>query len=560
MARTPLFRYLRRTLALARVANATGRPTAEIVDLDRSGLRWNRRDLLATGAVAGAGLALGCGRFGGEKKGAAPSPAGPAGPGGDEVVVVGAGIAGLTCGYRLMQAGVGVRLFEAQNRTGGRMWSLRGHFPENLVCELGGELVDTGHETIRGLCAEMGIELDDFEQDDPKVSRDLWYFDGRRYSDAEVVEAFRPIAAKMDEAWEGISGDYITYSDPAGGEAVDRMTMAEWLTGAGASGWFYELLDVGYTTEYGLDITEQSPWNLLMLIDTNPDPFRIFGDSDERFHLRGGNDLLPTRLAEKLDGRIETEHILRRIGQGADGRYLLTFDRAGGGSREVSAARVVLTIPFTLLREVEIGVELPAVKQKAIAELGYGTNAKLMVGFSERLWRTQGGSNGSVLSDLPFQLTWESTRLQPGKAGILVFYSGGKPGIEVGQATPEQQSERLTRELERVFPGIAALRIGEARFHWPTFPWMKGSYACYRPGQWTSICGAEGERVGNLHFAGEHTSLDFQGYMEGGAESGARAAREILVDLGLAAPEEPEEEAAEEAASFGRRELLEALG
>jgi monoamine oxidase len=337
------------------------------------------------------------------------------------------------------------------------------------------------------------------------------------------------------------------------------MTMAEWLTGAGASGWFYELLDVGYTTEYGLDIAEQSPWNLLMLIDTNPDPFRIFGDSDERFHLRGGNDLLPTRLAEKLAGKIETEHKLVALGQGADGRYRLTFDRAGGGSREVSAARVVLTLPFTMLREVAIDVELPPVKQKAIAELGYGTNAKLMVGFSERLWRTQGGSNGSVLSDLPFQLTWESTRLQPGKAGILVFYSGGKSGVEVGQGTPEQQSERLTRELERVFPGVAALRIGEARFHWPTFPWMKGSYACYRPGQWTSICGAEGERVGNLHFAGEHTSLDFQGYMEGGAESGARAAHEILVDLGLAQPE-PEEEAAEEAASVGRRELLEALG
>lgn len=559
MARTPLFRYLRRALDLARVANAAGRPTAEILDFERSAARWNRRDLLATSAVAGAGLALGCGRFGG-KQAAAPAPAGRET---DDVVVVGAGIAGLTCAYRLMQAGVGVRLYEGQKRIGGRMWSLRGHFPEDLVCELGGELVDTGHETIHALCAEMGIELDDFEQDDPRVSRDLWYFGGRRVSDAEVVAAFRPIAAKMDEAWEGITGDYITYADPAGGAAIDRMTMAEWLREAGAEGWFYDLLDVGYTTEYGLDIAEQSPWNLLMLIDTNPDPFRIFGDSDERFHLRGGNDLLPTRLAEKLGERISTERRLVRVAGTPSGGYRLTFDKAGG-SEEITAARVVLTLPFTLLREVELDLDLPAVKRKAIDELGYGTNAKLMVGFSERLWRTQGGSNGSVLSDLPFQLTWESTRLQPGKAGILVGYTGGRRGVEIGSGTPEQQSELLCRDLERVFPGIAALRIGEALFHWPTYPWMKGSYACYRPGQWTTICGAEGERVGNLHFAGEHTSLDFQGYMEGGAESGARAAREILVDLGLAAPEadEPADEAEPEAAAatFGRRDLLAALG
>jgi monoamine oxidase len=124
--------------------------------------------------------------------------------------------------------------------------------------------------------------------------------------------------------------------------------------------------------------------------------------------------------------------------------------------------------------------------------------------------------------------------------------------MEMGTGTAAESAERHSRELDRIFPGVAGARVGEARFHWPSFPWVMGSYACYKPGQWTSIAGAEGERVGNLHFAGEHTSYDFQGYMEGGAESGARAAREILVDLGLAQPEpeEPEAPAAEEAAEL----------
>jgi monoamine oxidase len=502
MSRTPLFRYLRRSYDLARVSLRTGEPPAAVLERYRAA-RISRRRFLGTSGAAVAGLAIGCR----PRREAAPEKAGPR-----EVVVIGAGIAGLTAAYRLHQHKVPVRVFEGQKRVGGRMWSLRDHFPEGLVCELGGELVDSNHEAIQKMCGELELTLDDFEQDDKALARDVWFFEGKRIKDEAVVEAFRPIAAKIDEA--------------------------------GAEGWFRTLLDVGYTTEYGREIAEQSAWNLLMMIDTNPDPFRIFGESDERFHIRGGNDQVPTRLAERLGDRVETDTRLEALAQRADGAYELAL-RRGETSRTVVADRVLLALPFTKLREVRLDLDLPPVKRKAIDEIGYGTNAKLMVGFSERLWRAQ-GSNGSVLTDLPFQLTWESTRLQPGKAGILVCFTGGQRGLEIGGGTPAEQSERFARELERVFPGAAERRIGEARFHWPTFEWMKASYACYLPGQWTTICGAEGERVGNLHFAGEHTSLDFQGFMEGGCESGERAAREVLVDLGLAEPEaeEPEEKVA----------------
>ncbi len=522
MARTPLMRSLIRALALARAANRAGRPAVEVAERARA--RWTRRELVTTSAVAAAGLALGC----------RPRPAGPHDTP-DEVAIVGAGIAGLTCAWRLTQAGVPVRLYEAQNRVGGRMWSLRDHFPEGQVCELGGELIDTGHHCLRGLCTELGLELDDFEGDDPALAHDLWFFDGRRITEAEVVEAFRPVAARIDEAWEALSGDTVSYRQPSGGEAVDRLSIAEWLDSAGASGWFRKLLDVAYTTEYGLDVDRQSAWNLLMLISSDPDPFRVFGESDERFHVRGGNDLVTARLAERLAGRIETSRRLDSLRGMPDGRFRLTF-ADGGALREVVADRVVLTLPFTLLREVELGIPLPEVKRRAIAELGYGTNAKLMTGFSTRRWRTEGGSNGSVLSDLPFQLCWESTRLQAGDGGILVGYTGGRRGLEVGEGAPEEQAKLFVRALEPVFPGLDALRTTEVRFHWPSFPWMMGSYACYLPGQWTTIAGSEGERVGALHFAGEHTSADAQGYMEGGCESGERVAREILADLGLPAP------------------------
>jgi monoamine oxidase len=220
--------------------------------------------------------------------------------------------------------------------------------------------------------------------------------------------------------------------------------------------------------------------------------------------------------------------VLESIDRRADGTYTCSL-RRGSSSTTATAAQVLVAIPFTLLRDVRIGVPLPAEKRRAIAELGYGTNAKLMVGFSSRVWRDRLESNGSVLTDLPFQLTWETSRGQPGRAGVLTNFTGGAHGVELGQGTDAEQAARMVADLERVFPGATAARAGmkQARFHWPTFPWTRGSYASYLTGQWTGFSGAEGESVEGLHFAGEHTSLVAQGFMEGGCETGERAAKEI---------------------------------
>jgi monoamine oxidase len=102
----------------------------------------------------------------------------------------------------------------------------------------------------------------------------------------------------------------------------------------------------------------------------------------------------------------------------------------------------------------------------------------------------------------------------------------------VGKGTAEQVASRLLTGIERAYPGTTRERNGKvARFHWPTFPWTKGSYACYKPGQWTTIAGSEGLPVGNLFFAGEHCSYDFQGYMNGAAQSGLDTAKAVMAKL-----------------------------
>jgi monoamine oxidase len=538
MSRTPIFAALQRSLRLARAANRSDRPTAELVEAshaaaatrraERRAERLGRRDFLVlTGAAAGAAAC-------------APAVGRGGGSGGREeepVIIIGAGIAGLSAAWRLRRAGVPVRLYEAQERTGGRMFSLRGHFAEGQVAELGGELIDTGHSGIRALALELGVPLDDLTLDDPALGRSLWHFGGAARSEAEVVEAFRPLAARIDaDLAAAAAGADITFRTPGRAQAVDRLSIAEWLERAGAGGWVRRLVEVGYTTEFGLEPDEQSALNLLTMIGTG-DPFEIFGESDERFHVRGGNDLLVQGLAERVRDAIHPGTRLEAIRTRSDGRFECSL-RRGAGSFTAASPHVVLALPFTLLRDVALDVELPAPKRRAIAELGYGTNAKLMAGFSARPWRAAHRSNGSVLADLPFQLTWETSRLQAGNGGILTNFTGGRHGVELGRGTAAEQAGALVAGLEAVFPGIAAARQGmtEARFHWPSHPFTRGSYASYRPGQWTGMRGVEGEPVGRLFFAGEHCSLAAQGFMEGGYETGCAAAAGVLAARGRRLP------------------------
>lgn len=531
MRRSPLLRRLADAWRLARLANHSPEPVDALVERWVEHRRVTRRAAVQTGLAAAASLAAGCGPR------RPPATDGRAGAVGDDqlpVAIVGAGIAGLTAAYRLTQAGVPVRVFEAQNRVGGRMLSLRDRFPDGQVVELGGELIDSNHEHIRALAAEFDIPLDDLAESPDAIDLEVDFFGGVRRSLTEVVEAYRPVAARVERDLATIGGDHdVTFRTPLGAAALDRTSLADWLRSVETEAWFRTLLDVAYTTEYGLETDEQSVLNLLLWIDPAPDPFRVFGDSDERWHTRGGNDRITQALAAGVGSRIETGMRLEALRLRPDGLVALTMTR-GGTPIDIAASHVILALPFTMLREVRLEADLTPAKRAAIAELGYGTNAKLMMAFRERLWRTSYRSNGSVLTDLPFQVTWETSRGQRGAAGVLTNFTGGRQGLRIGEDDAAGQAARVVADLARIFPGIDVLRDGmpEARFHWPTHPYVRGSYAAFRPGQWTAFNGACAEPEGRVHFAGEHCSVVAQGFMEGGCETGERAARDVIAALG----------------------------
>ena len=527
MARTHLMSFVLRALRTARQAAALGMPVKEYAAMRRERAQFDRRTFLQlTAGTAGAAMLTACG--------------------GDieqSVAIVGGGMAGLHCAYRLKRLGVKAQVYEASARVGGRMFTERTRFPQGQHCELGGELIDTGHVTMHDLAQELEIELLDYNDDDPDLSRLVSFFDGRRLTEEEILEGFAPIAESIDGALGTLEDpeEYITYQTPNGAQQLDQLSLRAWLDTVGIppADPARRLIELAYVGEFGLETDVCNCLNLLTFISTDTTRLELFGESDERFHTKEGNDLFTQRLAEKLEpDQIKLQHRLVALRALTDGRYQLTFS-GSAGTTEVKADHVVLALPFTVLRQVELNVEMPEAKRKAIAELGYGTNAKLMVGFSSRPWRDQPHlSDGSTYADVGYDQTWETSRLQPGTAGIITNFVGGLNGLAMGEGTPEQRASAFLEGFNRVFPGSRQASNGIAvRMQWPSYPLTLGSYASYKVGQYTTIAGAEIERVDNLHFCGEHTSLDAQGFMEGAALTGAMAADEVASDLGLSVEE-----------------------
>jgi monoamine oxidase len=490
--------------------------------------RLTRRRLLERGLALGAATATT-----GIWTRAARAATQPPGP---RIVVVGGGLAGLVATYRLQQAGYHADLHEASARLGGRCWTIRDAFVEGQIAEHGGELIDSGHLQLKHLVQELGLGLDDLQQAEQKGTEIVAHFDNSPYTFAQMTDDLKLIWQQLHKDVSAASYPTLYTSSTQRGRELDRMSIAEWIEAyvpGGLSSRLGQLLDVAYNIEYGAETSLQSSLNMLYLLGyVGPGQFRTFGKSNEKYHVRGGNDQVASRLAALVSSQITTGSELVAIRLNSGGSYRLTF-REGSASKDVNADVVVLALPFSILRaSVDWSrAGFNTYKQLAIRELGMGTNSKLHVQFSRRLWREQ-GLTGETYSDTGYQNTWEVSRAQPGTSGILVDYTGGTIGASFGEGTPTTRAEQFLAQLDPVIPGVKDAWNGRATIDfWPGYEWTLGSYSYWKVGQYTRFAGAEREQSGNCHFAGEHTSIDFQGYLQGAVESGERAAGEILSDL-----------------------------
>lgn len=456
----------------------------------------------------------------------------PRGLPGTSIAIVGGGLAGLCCALRLQQRGLHATVFEANTRLGGRCWTRRGDFAAGQIAEHGGELIDQSHGATRHLAKELGLELVNVLRAQAPGTESCFWFGNAEYPFAQASRDLRAI-------WQRLHRDLVdagyptTYrSSTPRGRQLDAMSIADWIDATvpgGRQSRLGQLLATAYLIEYGAEIEEQSALNLIYLLGyLGPGQLRIFGPSNEKYRVVGGNDRLVTAMAQRLAAQIAVQHRLLAVTRLTDGRQRLTFATAGG-NRERTFDHVVFALPFAVLRS---AVDLTqagwsARKLQAIAELGRGANSKLNVQFGSRFWR-QLGCNGETYSDRGYQATWEVSRGQAGAPGILVDYTGGNLARSFGGAQAIVRAQQFVQQLEPVLPGATAGWNGLATLDtWHDNPDSGCSYSFWKVGQYTAFAGVEGEPEGNAWFCGEHTSQDAQGYLEGAVETGERAASEV---------------------------------
>ena len=523
MAHTPFFENLRRVARDARASALSGLEVEQVWEKRSTAI--TRRRFLESTAIAATAMA------------AAPLARAAKPDTSKRVVVVGAGLAGLTCAYRLKQAGIDAAVYEAQTRVGGRCWTRRGDFLDGQIAEHGGELIDQGHTNIRQLAQELKLPLDNLLAAEPNGTEAFFYFDGARYSYREATNDLKSIWQKLhrDLSEAGYPTQY-NRSTPRG-RALDQMSIVDWINESvpgGLSSRLGQLLDVGYVIEYGAESSQQSALNLLYLLGYNsPGQFNLFGASNEKYHVRGGNDRIVSTLQYVLGSQIKIGEALVAVKRTSGGAYTLTFQNSQG-LHDVDADKVVFALPFSILRTaVDLGqAGFSPLKMTAINELPMGSNSKLNVGFASRQWVAVGG-NGDSFSDRGYQASWEVSRGQAGTSGILVNYTGGLRSEDFKMGTAASHVPAFLTQAEPVFPDLTAAHNGLATLdHWGhTTPLTLGSYAYFKPGQYSTFAGIEGVQEGNAHFCGEHTSVDSQGYLNGAVETGERAAAEITKDL-----------------------------
>ncbi len=552
MARTPLLRFFERLVAERTMAEQAGVTVDELRE-QHARLRERevaaqpvpgvtRRTLLKAGLAAGLAASLG----------SVGISARPARAASQRVVIVGGGIAGLTAALRLTRNGVTPELFESAHRLGGRMHTdTSGYWDADQITEWCGETIDTGHATMRRLANRYGLRLIDVLAAEPRGSEPTYHLLGSYYTQAQADADFGPVYWAVRKDLRGASYPTRHNVSTRHGRRLDHMSAYEWIESrvpGGHGSQLGTLIDIAYNIEYGAETRDQSALNIVYLLGFGAERHRLemFGESDERFRIDGGSTEMISAIHNELAGRgvpVEMGMRMNSIVRRATGEYALWFD---GRSGPIVADQVVLALPFAVLRTLDYDrAGFNPLKKLAIENYGRGQNAKLHLQFDRRVWNRQGPwpgvSNGDVVSEA-FQNTWDSTRGQRGRPGILVNYLGGNAAESLSPADPyatvtnhpkvRRYARRLLRQLEPVLPGVSDAWNGRATLSAPSLdPNLLLSYSVYGVGQYTEFGGYQGIRQGNVHFAGEHCSEDYQGYMEGGAVEGFRAASEILDDL-----------------------------
>ncbi len=452
-----------------------------------------------------------------------------------QVVVIGAGLAGLAAANDLTRAGVQVVVLEARSRPGGRVHTLRDPFDDGLYAEAGAVFVPGDHALTVRLVRELGLALQPVEHGRGHA--------GRVFVEGRSVHAGAPrwpMPLKPRET--GLTPEQMRslYLDPVV-EAVgdpghplwpreaalrfDGMTMAQLLERRGASPGAIGLMRLGYLNQWGDGVDAASALGLLRDLAAN--------GRGPVHRIAGGSDRLPAALARRLG---DTVRYASRVAgmERARGAVRIKYT-ARGAQRRIDAEHVVCAVPYSVLRGMAVRPPFSAPKRTVVARLPATSVTRVYLQFRDRVWDEDDGL--AVATDLPIMLAAHATAGQPGARGIVEAFVTGPQARALAQMDEAACVRAVRAQVARVIPGADGAVERAAVYAWDRDPWARGDYAWFRPGQVRAFLPHLATPEGRVHFAGDHTSTR-PGWMQGALESGVRAAREVLAALGDSAVQE----------------------
>ena len=439
------------------------------------------------------------------------------------VIVLGAGLAGLSAASELDRAGLDVVILEARVRAGGRVYTLREPFSDGLYAEAGAARIQDSHAFTMRYVKEFNLSLDPFFPAEgssvvrvagkrfivpPRMSADLAQVP-LEFTDEERKGGMRGALGKYLFSHLGEIGDPLATDWPAKDFSAFEHSIADYCRSQGASPALLRMLEVGHDLD-GMSV-------LQFLRD-----IAVGATTKVWYKIRGGNDQLPKAFATALAPKIHYGAPVVRIEQ--DSSSVRAIYQHAGTSATVSGEFMVCTIPLPVMRRVEVSPGLSPSKRGAIDEVENIAMARVFLQSRTRFWLARGESGWGQTDD-PIDV-WDYTRDQAGTRGILGAYTSGRMARQISARDPLERGPFVLKMMERLHPGIRENFEGSASYSWVSDPWVLGAAAEFKAGQLSKYYAALRQPEGRIHFAGEHTS-PWNGWMNGGLESGHRVAEEI---------------------------------
>ena len=427
-------------------------------------------------------------------------------------MVAGAGLAGLSAARQLEKDGARVTILEARTRVGGRVQTVRDIFAAGQHAEAGADLIEGAQTLVLQLASSLGLKpkrilRQGFTYYGPDKSGRLRVWQGPG-AWQEAARRLRP----ETERWKAACRQW----NSGVAAALGPVPVARWLqkTRAGRS------FAAGVRSMRGFFLADPEDLSLLQLVD-------LFADDetpgqDDIFRIPGGNDRLPQKLAASLKARIVLAAHVRRVRQRND-RVTVTFTE-GSARQEVEADFAVVALPATTARDIDFTPRLPDVQRQAIGRLKYGAATRVLLQFETPFWR-RAHKHRAFGTSLPIGAVWDASEHQRGRSAILMLLAGGRGSQECRQIIAAEGAQGVVDRLRWLGKPSALQTMWQVS--WEDDPLARGGYAVFSPDfdpTWRDWLRRPFKRV---MFAGEHTSVESEGFMNGAIESGYRAAAEI---------------------------------